>query len=126
MSGNNLVVDTNIIILTLGGNERLADYVEGRKLFLSVITEIEALSYPGLSKVESSRVESYIDRCTVLGLSDRVKKEAIRMRSKYKVKLPDAIIAATAIAFELPLLTADHGFVKLADVLEVDLFQRSE
>lgn len=122
MSGNNLVVDTNIIILTLGGNERLADYVEGRKLFISVIAEIEALSYPGLSKTERSSVEAYINRCTVLGLSGRVKQEAIRIRSKYKVKLPDAIIAATAIAFELPLLTADQGFVRLSDVLEVDLF----
>lgn len=123
MSGRELVVDTNIIILTLGGNERLADYVEGRKLFVSVITEMEALSYPSLSKTERAKVEAYIGRCTVLGLGERVKREAIRIRSQYKVKLPDAIIAATAITLELPLLTADQGFVKLSADLEVDLFQ---
>ncbi len=126
MSGRELVVDTNIIILTLGGNEQLADYVEGRKLFVSVISEIEALSYPGLSKAGRSSVQAYIGRCTVLGLSERVKGEAIRIRSQYKVKLPDAIIAATAIAFELPLLTADQGFVKLGPELELDLYQSPE
>lgn len=123
MSGRELVVDTNIIILTLGGNERLADYVEGRKLFISVITEIEALSYPGLSKTGQDSVEAYIGRCTVLGLSERIKREAIRVRMQYKEKLPDAFIAATAIAFERPLPTADQGFVKLGADLELDLFQ---
>lgn len=122
MSGSNLLVDTNIIILTLGGNERLAEYVEGRKLFLSVITEIEALSYPGLTSAGRNIVDRYVDRCTVLGLSEIVKKNTIEIRTKYKVKIPDAIIAATASTFGLTLLTADKGFVKLGELVEVDLY----
>lgn len=124
MSGSSLLVDTNIIILTLGGNARLAEYVEGRKLFISVIAEIEALSYPGLTSSGKASVEAYVARCTVLGLSQIVRKETINIRSKYKMKVPDAIIAATASAFELTLLTADKGFVKLGDLIEVDLFNQ--
>lgn len=124
MNGSSLLVDTNIIILTLGGSKRLAEYVEGRRLFLSVNTEIEALSYPGLSNVGRQSVEAYIGRCTRFGISEKVKNETIKIRAKYKLKVPDAIIAATAAAVGLPLLTADTGFVKLSDILEVDLFSQ--
>ena len=123
MNGSSLLVDTNIVILTLGGSKRLAEYVEGRKLFLSVNTEIEALSYPGLTTAGRHSVAAYLSRCTKFGLSEKVKNETIGIRAKYKVKLPDAIIAATAVVYGLPLLTADAGFVKLSDILEVDLFK---
>lgn len=118
------MVDTNIIILTLGGSDRLADFVEGKRLFLSVITAIEALSYPGLTNAGKARVQDYVDRCMKLGLNEKVKQETIRIRAKYKIKVPDAIIAATASVFGLPLLTADKGFVKLSELLEADLFSQ--
>jgi predicted nucleic acid-binding protein len=121
MSGSDLLVDTNIIILTLGGSLRLAEYVEGRRLFVSVITEIEALGYPGLTLSGRKQIEAYINRCAALGLSDEVKKKTIGIRAQYKMKIPDAIIAATALTFGLTLLTADMGFAKLGAITEVDL-----
>jgi len=121
MSGDRLCVDSNIIIYTLGGRQELADRVLGCTLLLSVVAEIEALSYPGLSIAERNRVSAYVARCTVVGLGQRVKEEAIRIRSMYKLKLPDAIIAATAIALDAPLLSADKVFERLKDEL---LFER--
>lgn len=122
MSGDRLCVDSNIIIYTLGGKHELADRVLGCTVLLSVIAEIEAFSYPGLSKVERGRVADYVGRCTVVGLGERVKEEAIRIRSMYKLKLPDAIIAATAIALDAPLLSADKVFEKLKSELDLELF----
>ena|SRR5690606_19728446 len=123
MNGNKVLVDTNIIIYTLGGSMELADRVKGSTLFVSVITEIEALGYPGLSEEGREQVHAYISRCTIISLEDRVKQEAIRLRSQYRLKLPDAIIAATGIAFDIPLLTGDQAFEKVAKELAIDLFQ---
>ncbi|MCL2041580.1 MAG: PIN domain-containing protein [Bacteroidales bacterium] len=40
----------------------------------------------------------------------------ISLKQKYSVKIPDAIIAATAKSFELPLITADVNLKKVAGV----------
>lgn len=32
------------------------------------------------------------------------------IKKKYSIKLPDAIITATAIVFQIPLITSDKGF----------------
>ena len=43
MSGNSLLVDTNIALYLLAGDERVAELLHGRDLFLSFITELELL-----------------------------------------------------------------------------------
>ena len=40
-------------------------------------------------------------------------KETIKIRKKYKLKLPDAIIAATAIVNSATLFSADDIFAKI-------------
>ena len=41
MNGNNLFLDTNIILYLLNGDQTLADLLDGKKLYISVITELE-------------------------------------------------------------------------------------
>ena len=123
MSGNNLLVDTNIIIYTLGGRGELAERTKGCTLFLSVISEIEAFCYKGLTEKGKQMVKAYVSRCTIIGIEDRVKFEAIRLRSDHKLKLPDAIIAAMAVAFDLILLTADRTFERVKNELALEQFQ---
>jgi predicted nucleic acid-binding protein len=43
---NNILVDTNLIILGIGGDNQVRELLEGHSLFISVITEIELLSIP--------------------------------------------------------------------------------
>jgi len=51
------------------------------------------------------------------GLFDeKVKDIAIVIRKKYKLKLPDSIIAATAIAYNIPLITADKQFEIISEL----------
>ena len=40
----------------------------------------------------------------------------IKLRRKYKIKLPDSIIAATSEYFNLPIITADKGFNKIEEL----------
>lgn len=41
--------------------------------------------------------------------------ETIGLRKKYTLRLPDSIIAASALVFEVPLVTADRGFSKIEE-----------
>lgn len=50
-------------------------------------------------------LEVFIDTCRVLPLDELVVQQTILLRQHHRSKLPDAIIAATALAHGLPLLT---------------------
>jgi predicted nucleic acid-binding protein len=78
--------------------------------YLSVVTEIEILGVPGLSKKELGIRQSALDFCTIIPLTNSIKNEAIRLKQEFKVKLPDAVIAATALTEGYTLITADNGF----------------
>ncbi|MBK9273766.1 MAG: type II toxin-antitoxin system VapC family toxin [Flavobacteriales bacterium] len=111
------------MILTLGGNEVLAAHMESKRLFVSVVTEMECLSYPFRVRKDEMVVREFMRRCTVLGIEERIKEEAIVIRRDHGIKLPDAVIAATALVLGVPLLTADKGFLRLRNELVVDLFE---
>jgi predicted nucleic acid-binding protein len=62
----------------------------------------------------------YLQHTFVIGLNSGIKSSAIHLKRKYKLKTVDAIIAASAIHFDLPLVTADKEFQRI-DELEIIL-----
>lgn len=52
MSGNSLFLDTNIILYLLNGDETLAELLDEKQLYISVITELELLAYKGITNEE--------------------------------------------------------------------------
>jgi predicted nucleic acid-binding protein len=52
----------------------------------------------------------------VISFSARIKKATIDLKSKYGSKLADAFIAACAIEFDIPLVSADSGFDKIKEL----------
>lgn len=117
MSGaNKILVDTNLIILAIAGNQKARALLEGNTLFISIITEIELLSIPFASIQEEKLMIDFISHCNVIGLDNEVKRQAISLRKKIKVKLPDAIIAASSLSKKIPLFTADKGFSKIQEL----------
>ena len=115
MSGTNFLADTNALIYLLAGNECMKAYLMDR-LSLSVISEIEMLSYQNLSPDETLRVKSLISDCNVVYLDAQIKDRAIAIRKKYGVKIPDAVIAATSLTLDIPLITADKGFSRIREL----------
>jgi predicted nucleic acid-binding protein len=109
MSGSSYLLDTNILVYALKGLQSVMPYFE-EDCYLSVVTEIEILGVPGLSKKELGIRQSALDFCTIIPLTNSIKNEAIRLKQEFKVKLPDAVIAATAITEGYTLITADNGF----------------
>ena len=48
--------------------------------------------------------------CFVIDIEPEIKRIYREIKQKYTIKLPDAVIAATALYLDLPLLTFDMGF----------------
>jgi predicted nucleic acid-binding protein len=58
---------------------------------------------------------------TVLDITNNVVEICIELRKKYKTKLPDAIIAATAIAYDLTLITRNvSDFNRISEVKTIN------
>ena len=108
------VLDTNAILYLLGG--RLAHPLPVAEYFISVISEMELLSYPSLDEPAQAKIEEFLSRVIVIGLNEEVKTLAIRLRKQYSLKLPDAIIAATALSLGASLLTNDSRLLQLPEL----------
>ncbi len=76
---------------------------------------MELLGYPGLPKEEERRILGFLQNCLVLPIDEAVEQRAIQLRRSGNCKLPDAIIAATALVHKLKLLTLDERLGKLTE-----------
>jgi predicted nucleic acid-binding protein len=124
MSGNSLVIDTNIILYLLNGDETLVPILEDKQLYISFVTQLELLSFHKISTQDIKIIMEFIDDCVVIDIPHDIKKQAIKLRRNYKIKLPDAIVAATANYLNSPLLTADKGFKKLEKNINLIYYQK--
>ncbi|QKJ31270.1 type II toxin-antitoxin system VapC family toxin [Mucilaginibacter mali] len=99
-----MIFDTNVLIY-LSKSELNLEYILNEKAAISVITKIESLGYPFKDPNEHGFLLDICNALPVVPLSDAIAEETIKIRSKHKIKLPDAIIYATAVVSGLPLLT---------------------
>jgi hypothetical protein len=109
-----ILLDTNVVLYFLGG--RLANPLPSGRYFVSVITEIELLSYPSLSPDEETQIREFLTKITVVGIDNNIKELAITFRKQYRLKLPDAIIAATAQSLNATLFTNDVRLANLSGI----------
>lgn len=110
------MLDTNIALYLLGGDQVLAAVLDQKEVYVSVISEMEMLGYPGISTEEIIRIKSFLAETSIVELTPEVKNKTIEPRQFYNVKLPDAIIAATAIQQNIPLISADSIFKRVAEL----------
>ena len=120
MSGNRLFVDTNILIYLLRGEKEIAEMLQGKEVMISFITELELLSFPNITRSERKVIGELIDDCQVIDVNEEIKSMAVELRKAYKLKLPDALIAATCRYFNVPFLTADDDF---STIMEIDIIK---
>jgi predicted nucleic acid-binding protein len=119
MNGSRLLADTNIFINISEGKVDLSNYLDENDIFISIISEIELLGFRNISIDESNYFKAIIDQCFSIEVIPQIKEITISLKKKYKIKLPDAVIAATAIFLEIPLITFDKGF---SEIEELELF----
>ena len=115
MSGIDFLADTNFLIFVAQKNpivEPFLDYEIG----ISFITEMELLGVFSISKTNKSDIQKIINQCFIIDFYAEIKRKVIEIKQQYKIKLPDAIVAATAITANLPLITADADFKTIKEL----------
>jgi predicted nucleic acid-binding protein len=113
MNGNNFLVDTNFLIYLLNGRETVEPYLNNN-FFISEIIEMEMLGMKGITPDVLKIRTSLIENCYLVAFNSDIKEIAIRLKQKTTLKLPDAIVAASALYMSLPLVTADKSFSKIS------------
>jgi predicted nucleic acid-binding protein len=122
MNGTNILLDTNIVLYLLNGEETLIPLLDEKNLFLSFITQLELLGNRHLKPKDILKIKQFISECTVIDITPAIKELVINIRQKYNLKLPDCIIIATSLWLNMPLITADHDFKKI-DIADLIYFQ---
>jgi len=112
MSNIRYLLDTNIVIGALNAQPKVVELVQKlgiqfSKVAISQITRIELLGFSRLEPPEETKIHAFLDDCHVIMCDERMEEAAIRLRRACMLKLPDAIIAATAQVNDLELLTMD-------------------
>jgi len=126
---HNLLLDTNIIIYYFNGlvSDKRIDDILKKGFNISIITKIEFLSWQQLYSDDLLREKAlaFISHATVYELTDEIANATIQIRQQYKIKTPDAIIAATALVHGLDIATNnidDFKYLDL-DILSIEISQ---
>ena len=102
------LLDTNTVIYFCNSKlpEASRDLLLNINPAISVITNIELFASAKLPDNERAVLEAFISICTVYAeIDSTIVAKTIAIRQQYHTKLPDAIIAATALAYNLTLIT---------------------
>ena len=126
--GKRFLIDTNIAIYFLDGNLTpsvivFLQPVINQEINISVITKIELLgwSFPNSNKFEIHN--EFVSQSNIFPLDDEIVEKTIEIRRTYKIKLPDALIAATAIIFDMTLLSRnDKDFTQIPELKYMNPF----
>lgn len=89
---------------------------------IASVSRIEVLGFSGFDGLcgdRRARLLEVIDLIGELGLNEIVIKRAIALRQQKKMSLADAVIAATALAYDLPLVTRNVSDFKHIAGLEL-------
>ena len=111
-----ILADTNVIIYMLEGDEVIAQLFDENRIAISFVTELELLSGKKYSQSQSKFLKAAIEKCSIYDYDSFIKKSCIELRIKYSLKLPDSLIAATSLAYNLPLFTSDKQFAKIKEI----------
>jgi toxin FitB len=120
-----MLLDSNIIIIASKLVQvKLISYLKNNEkdLKVSIVSQIEVLGYHQLKQVEKSFLENFFKAISITPLSDVVAAKAIELRQRQPITLGDAIIAATALTYDMPLLTdniKDYIGIKGLKVLSI-------
>ena len=124
--GERYLIDTNVVIDYLENKLPLkaSDILDKTDIQISVISRMEILAWPKATESQLEILNGFINSSLVLGLNEPIIIKAIEIRKNHRVKLPDAIIAATAIINGFILLTRNiNDFGKIEELSYTDPYK---
>jgi predicted nucleic acid-binding protein len=124
--GRKYLLDSNVVIdymAELYPRKTLTwlNKIINQEIITSVITKIEVLSYDPDKGDNYEILVEFFDAATILNLTDDIVAKTIEIRQKNRIKLPDAVIAASAILNNLALITRNvRDFQKIDDLIRIN------
>jgi len=85
----------------------------------SAICKVEVLGYHQLKKIEKQYLENFFNAIRVLPIDTDVINKAIELKQKRNIASPDAIVAATALVYNLSILTQNKKDFNKIESLEI-------
>ncbi len=109
------LLDSNLFIYAiLPAHAALRTVIAGCNPAASLISRVEVLGFHRLTAQEETDLEALLNLCALLPVTRDVIDRATALRQQRKMGLGDALIAATALVYGLPLAThntADFAWV---------------
>ena len=121
------LLDTNILIYYFNGSllpetkNILTDIIQN-SFNISVISKMEFLGFQRFDSKEKVKAENFLSYTNVISLNDCIVEQVINIKQKRKMKLPDAIIAATAMQHNMKLVTHNTQDFKELNISIIDPF----
>jgi predicted nucleic acid-binding protein len=107
------VLDTNAVVSLLNGNQQLASKLESAAYVgISVVTYLEFLAFDGLTDDDRKCFKQFCSRDEIVPLTHdgELAENALSLRTQHRLKIPDAVIGATAICRNALIITNDSHF----------------
>lgn len=103
-----ILLDSNIVIYTgLTPYKAIRKWLKSKTYLVSAITHLEVLGYYQLTSKDKEYFEAFFKKVKMIPVQAEIIQKAIELRQDKIMSLGDAIIAATALSRNLPLLTAN-------------------
>ncbi|HPI18901.1 MAG TPA: PIN domain-containing protein [Candidatus Kapabacteria bacterium] len=111
--GKKYIVDTNIIIYYLDNQIPLSQLHKIENIFIesfniSTITKIELLGWHKINNTVKKKIEEFISNSQVFYFDSIIEKKVIEIKQEFKIAIPDAIIAATALINNFIVVTRNE------------------
>jgi len=121
-----MVLDSNILISYLNGEQQVIKHITdwrkaGKALLISSISSAEVLSLPALTPTDMASIKDFLDDFIAIPFDNDLAEVTAVLRRNYGLLLPDAGIAATALANKVPLVTRDKNFKKIQEITVIEL-----
>jgi predicted nucleic acid-binding protein len=117
-------MDTNIVIYYLD-NQIPSNHLEQvRHIFrtsfqISTITKIEILGWNRLTEAEKERLEGFLSAAQVFYIGEAIEQKAIELKQAKRIATPDAVIAATALVYNLTIVTRNEKDMEKVEGLRI-------
>jgi predicted nucleic acid-binding protein len=112
------LLDTNVLIDAFAGRADSVRAITSARtanlewIGCSAITRLELLGFPGLSAADEQGLRNLLAQLSEAAIDHAVIERAIEIRKSVRIKIPDALVAATALIYEASLVTRNTGDFK--------------
>ena len=118
MIGVKYLLDTNFVLGLLKSAPDIVEMatlrnMQAHECAYSAVTRMELLGFAGITANEDAVIRFRLAHFVYLPITREIEDQAIALRRQRRIKLPDALIAATALHNGLELLTFDAGLLSV-------------